>query len=260
MKPPAILISASVFFCASALCAKNDADAEIGIGEYETIIARQMFGPLPPTFDSTKPPGQGIMDSRGGKADGPQLTKEQAQIRKNVHFSVINLTPSGKTAVGFTDNSDPKEPKHYYLKVGESSSDGWTVKDADAATSTMTIVKDGVEVSLVLGQKSGGGAAAALPQQTLKNHGGETSLAVTMKSRRAWRERKKNEEVNRMREELAAQKRENEEQEALRKQEREEQRQQLNAIRDALTKMRAEREKNEAAAEGSNGNENNDNQ
>lgn len=264
MKLSAILISVSVFSRAGVMLAENDAGTETDIGEYSTIVDRQMFGPLPPTFDSTKPPGQGIMDSRGAKANEPQLTKEQAQIRKSVHFSVINLTPSGKTAVGFTDNSNPKEPKHHYLKVGETSSDGWTVKDADAATSTMTIVKDGIEVALVLGQNSGGGASApagaspAALQQTARRSGGGQLPSASFKSRRAWRERKKNEEVNLMREQLAAQKRENEQKEALRKQEREEQRQQLNAIRDALAKMRDEKEKKDASEDGTSGNENND--
>ena len=40
------------------------------------------------------------------------------------------MTPDGATVVGFTDNSDPKVPRHYYLKVGESR-DNWTVKEAD---------------------------------------------------------------------------------------------------------------------------------
>lgn len=117
---------------------------------YQPIIDRQMFGQPPPNFDPTK------MASEVTKQSEKELTKEQEQIKSAVHFSIINVTPSGKTAVGFTDNSDPKTPVHYYLKVGESSG-GWTLKEADALKAWMKIERNGVEVELTLGQNSGKG-------------------------------------------------------------------------------------------------------
>lgn len=154
MNKRAVLISVLAL---SSAYAEESAVAETDVGEYGTIIDRQMFGPLPEAFDPAKPPGQGLAGI-GGK-DEAQLSKEKEEILKNVHFSVINLTPSGESVVGFTDNANQKEPRHYYMKVGEIR-DGWTVKAADAAKETMTLVKDGVEVTMKLGDKSG---KAAVP-------------------------------------------------------------------------------------------------
>jgi hypothetical protein len=123
-------------------------DGERSFDRYQSIIDRQMFGRPPAGFDPTKPPSE-----VSKKKKGEELTKEQEQIRSAVHFSVINVTPEGDTAVGFTDKSDSKSPRHYYLKVGEVR-DGWTVVDADAAKAWMKIVKDGVEIELKLGGDS----------------------------------------------------------------------------------------------------------
>lgn len=121
---------------------------------YQTIVDRQMFGPLPSNFDPTKMPNE----VSGSKSVEKELTKEQEQIKSAIHFSMVNVTPDGSTAVGFTDNSDPKVPVHYYLKVGEERG-GWVVKEADAVAATMTIAKGDIEVSLELGANSakGGG-------------------------------------------------------------------------------------------------------
>ena len=97
---------------------------------YQSIVDRQMFGPLPVGFDPTKSPTE---VSKSGGAAEKELTKEQEKVKSAVKFTVINVTPDGETAIGFTDNSDPKAPKHYYLKVGESRG-GWEVKEADAKT------------------------------------------------------------------------------------------------------------------------------
>lgn len=145
-------ISISVLAALSSAYADEGAVAEADVGEYRTIIDRQMFGPLPDAFDPQKPPGQGVAETRG--KDEVQLSKEQEQIQKSVHFSVINRTPAGECFVGFTDNSNQREPRHYYMKIGESR-DGWLVKAADASTETMTLSKDGIEVTMKLGDKSG---------------------------------------------------------------------------------------------------------
>ena len=108
---------------------------------YQSIVDRQMFGEPPPGFDPTRPPGE-VSKSEAEEAS-EQLTKEQEQIKSSIHFSVINVTPGGETAVGFTDNGDAKNPVHYYLKVGETRN-GWLVKEADPVKATMTIAKGDV--------------------------------------------------------------------------------------------------------------------
>lgn len=141
---------------------------------YQSIVDRQMFGPLPPGFDPTKSPAE---VQKSTSASDKELTKEQEKVKSSIRFSVINVTPEGDTAIGFTDNSDPKAPVHYYLKVGESSN-GWEVKEADPTAATMTIAKDGVEVSLSLGGDSAQNAAA-----TQKAGGATAAPAVANPSR-----------------------------------------------------------------------------
>lgn len=221
---------------------------------YQPIIDRQMFGQPPPGFDPTK------MASEVSKQSEKELTKEQEQIRSSVHFSIINVTPSGKTAVGFTDNSDPKTPVHYYLKVGESSG-GWTLKEADALKAWMKIEKNGVEVELTLGQNSGKGGgttskvASSTPQAVpykaaapsvggnlrtprnglLARKANDGSTLQSFAQRKAEREAKRLEEEKRREEEKA-------QQEA----EREEMRQSLADMKEQLAEQRRLRE--EAAA------------
>ena len=120
------------------------------IERYQSIIDRQMFGPLPPGFDPTKSPNE---VQKTSTKEEKQLTQEQEKLQSSIHFSVINVTPEGATAVGFTDNSDPKAPVHYYLKVGEKRN-GWEVKEADPNKASMTIAKGDIEVSLALGGNS----------------------------------------------------------------------------------------------------------
>ena len=131
---------------------------------YQTIVDRLMFGPLPADFDPTKLPSEVARTSASaaGKA-AQQLTKEQEKLKSAIRFSVINVTPQGDVAVGFTDSSEAKNPKHYYLKKGEER-DGWLVKEADPETATMTIAKGEIEVTLSIGQDSAkGGSAKAGP-------------------------------------------------------------------------------------------------
>ena len=119
---------------------------------YQSVVDRQMFGPLPPGFDPTARPS----DVKSSAAAGRELSQEQEKLKSAIRFSAIDVRPSGEVAVGFSDNSDPKSPRFYFLKVGESR-DGWTVREADAETATMTVVKGDVEVSLTLGGDSGKG-------------------------------------------------------------------------------------------------------
>lgn len=197
---------------------------------YQSIVDRQMFGALPAGFDPTKLP------SEVTKSSQRELTKEQEQLKSAIRFSVINMTPDGQVAVGFTDSSDGKNPRHYYLKVGESRG-GWLVKEADPETATMTIAKGEIEVTLTIGGDSAkdaaatakAGAARANDGISLLNAPGARSplLGGTLRSRR--------------RAKLAAEQaqeearlRQREEERQAREAEREEQKRQLQEMRDDL--------------------------
>ena len=219
------------------------------ISRYQTIIDRQMFGPLPPGFDPTKSPND--VQKSSGKEE-KQLTQEQEKLQSSIHFSVINVTPEGTTAVGFTDNSDPKAPVHYYLKVGERRN-GWEVKEADPAAATMTIAKGDIEVSLTLGgnsAKDGGtsraGGAAATPANGGMRRPGSLSGGIlgggSLRSRRLLRQQEEQAAAAKQREEQAAKDAERQAQAEADKQQREaeraEQRQQLLAIQEELKRVR----------------------
>ena len=206
---------------------------------YATIVDRQMFGPLPAGFDPAKLP------SEVTKTSQKELTKEQEQLKSAVRFSVINMTPDGQVAVGFTDSSDAKSPRHYYLKVGESRG-GWLVKEADPETATMTIAKDEIEVTLTIGGDSAKDAAATAKAGAAKAEaapaannapGGRSRLLGTLGGRR----RAKDADAKAQAEEL---RRQHEEDLKAREAYREEMRSQLNDLRDLFA---ARREREEAA-------------
>ena len=124
-----------------------------GFTPYQTILERMPFGPLPPNFNPDAPPGSA---SAAGGADGGAgeavQTEEEQQIVASVRVSVLNKTPAGAVAVGFTDSS-VQPPKHYYLKI-------WEVKDADPAEQMVVLVKNGVEATLKVGEGAPDGKGA----------------------------------------------------------------------------------------------------
>lgn len=227
---------------------------------YQSIIDRQMFGPLPPGFDPTKSPNEVQKSSVSEK----ELTQEQEKIQSAIHFSVINVTPDGATVVGFTDNSDPKVPRHYYLKVGESR-DNWTVKEADPQKATMTIAKGDIEVTLSLGGNSAKGGATTRAGDgaqlgiNARRAGSAGLLGNTLSQRRRRRqmeaaaEQAKVEEAAREKEAERQALAEQEKQQ--REAERAEQRQQLMAMQEELKRMR-ESQKASAESAGTEGNGN----
>lgn len=249
--------------CALALLAgvvalAMPADAERQpFDRYQSIVDRQMFGPLPPNFDPTKSPAE--VSKGSGAAAEKELTKEQEKVKSAIRFSVINVTPNGETAIGFTDNSDPKAPKHYYLKEGESR-DGWEVKEANAKEATMTIAKDGVEVSLKLGGDSSKEGAATQAAQPAGAPGSRRSpmLGTLGSRRRARQEREAADQREAAKREAEAKAREEErarreeEDKAQRAAEREEQRRQLMQIQEELRKAREARQaaESESKSEG----------
>lgn len=177
---------------------------------YQSIVDRQMFGQPPAGFDPTKMPSE-VTKS---KSDA-ELTKEQEQVKKAIRFSVINVTPSGETVVGFSDNGDPKNALHYYLKVGESQN-GWTVKAADPEEATMTIEKEGIEVTLKLGGDSSTDAGAVVNRAAENAANQATSLRARRRQEDAQRKEREDRrdqmqtellnEMQRLREEREAEK------------------------------------------------------
>ena len=220
---------------------------------YQSIIDRQMFGLPPPGFDPNKLPSEVQKSSASEK----ELTKEQEQLKSAVHFSVINVTSDGETQVGFTDNSDPKAPKNYFLKVGESR-DGWTVKEADAEKATMVIEKGEIEVSLALGGNSANNAAAtaragagtpvASPHRDAV---GGLFSGNSLRARRLQRKQEAAAAAEKQKEEAAAR-------EAQREAEWAEQRQQLLAIQEELKRDREAKVAAKAAKANEDGNAQNE--
>ena len=249
-----IVLIAIALFLSAAYAEKQPID------RYQSIIDRQMFGPLPPGFDPTKSPNE---VQKSSAKEEKQLTQEQERLQSSIHFSVINVTPEGATAVGFTDNSDPKAPVHYYLKVGEKRN-GWEVKEADANKASMTIAKGDIEVSLSLGgnsakdggtSRAGGAAPAATAHGVTRRPGmlGGGLLGGTIRARRLQRQQEEQAAAAKQREEQAAKDAERQAQAEADKQQREveraEQRQQLLAIQEELKRVREAK----AAAESAKG-------
>ncbi len=254
------LLAVAVFAAAAARAERQP------YSRYQSIVDRQMFGPLPANFDPTKSPAE--VSGRSGSAAEKELTKEQEKMKSAIRFTVINVTPEGDTAIGFSDNSDQKSPKHYYLKVGETK-DGWVVKEADAKAATMTVEKDGVEVSLTLGGDSSKGGssggrddAVAQPRRsTLLN-----TLGGRRRMRREMEEEEARESAKRAAERAAEEKareeeraRREEEEKAQRAAEREESRRQLLQIQEELRKQREERQKQESEQKPASDEESSDN-
>ncbi len=258
-----------------------DTAADARFARYQTILERLPFGPLPPNFDPDAPATRG---GAGGGAAGGALdpaaaealrSKEEQQIIASVRVSALNVTPSGKIAVGFTDSS--RQPAgNYYLRVGESR-DGWTVKDADAHEMKVTLEKDGIEATLALGEGSGdgkGGAKRGAPPPNARSHsaasapahllggarppvapGGNAITALRAKRKQQDAEEQQRKAIAAANAEAERQekaKREAEaaareaEREAERAAEREQQREQLKAIQEELRRSREEREQRAA--------------
>ena len=123
---------------------------------YQSILDRMPFGDPPPGFAWDQNPN----DVQKGSDTAKELTVEQENLQKSVSFSVMDVMEDGTVRVGFSDLSDAKTPRHYFMTVGEER-DGWLVREADPAKREMTVVKDQVEVTLTLGASSTGGAPNA---------------------------------------------------------------------------------------------------
>ena len=117
---------------------------------YQPIVDRNPFG-LPPADPMANPKNVNQRGASGRPGEPSQLTPEQEKLRKQVRFSVLNRDPDGSIMVGFSDLSDSKMPRHYYLAEGETR-DGWMVVSAEVDTKKLTLLKDGIELELTLGE------------------------------------------------------------------------------------------------------------
>ena len=236
---------------------------------YQSIIDRHPFGMPPPGFDPTVDPSQAVV--RGGP-DEAERTAEQAQLAAAIRLSAIIVSPDGTATVGFSDVSDPKAPKNYCLKKGETQN-SWTVKEIDPVKETMTVEREGIEVTLKCGESSGGKDAkgkGARPGGLLPMAGGLRPLGgrspllggrpsplappagggalATLRERRALREQQRQALLDQAEKDRVAQERRAAEEKAAREAEREEQRRALDAIREELKRSRDERERQQREA------------
>jgi len=250
----AAVVARRVVFAAAVAAAAAAFAERLPLERYNSIIERQMFGPLPPNFDPTKSPAE--ISKGSGDATDKELAKEQEKVKSAIRFTVINVTPEGETAVGFTDNTDPKKPVLHYLKVGESEG-GWEVRAADAKSATMTVVKDDVEVTLSLGDDSAKGAGKTESAKLQPANGGGPQrsglLGASLGARRRARLAKEEEERRAREAELAKREEEREQREAerakrdeedkaRREAEREETRKNMERLMEELRKSREERQ------------------
>ena len=110
-------------------------------GHYQPILDRMPFGALPANFNAADP---AVAQTEA------QAKAEQQALAKKVNMSAVNVTPDGATAIGFTDLS-VNPPVNYYVRVGDSAG-GWTVLSADYDEELASIEKEGVAITLKLGQ------------------------------------------------------------------------------------------------------------
>ncbi len=111
-------------------------------GHYEPILDRMPFGTPPANFDAQADPD--------AAKNAAQVQAEQQKLAKQINMSAVTITPGGQTAIGFSDLS-AKPPANYFLLVG-AEADGWKVLSADYDDEVATLEKDGVTITLKLGQ------------------------------------------------------------------------------------------------------------
>ena len=241
--------------------ANNDDDAAPKAGAapvsfesspYQTILNRMPFGTPPPNFNPDALPGTAAADAAAAGTEEAQISEDEQQIVSSVRVSILNVTPSGAVAVGFTDSS-VQPSVNYYMKVGEKR-DVWEVKEADPAEQTVVLVKNGIEATLKVGEgvaegdKKARGGRSMLASRSLVRSGGQNgnSSPVSAMERLRARRMKSAEDLKAeedRREAAAAEARKNAAQAAA---EREQQREALMQIQEELRRQREEREQRAA--------------
>lgn len=255
----------------AAVCASGVLAAGRPFALYQSIIDRQPFGEGPD--DPSVPPENAPRDVRGadGAKTGEELTVEQQQLERAVALYAINISPDGTVMAGFSDTSDPKAPRHYYIAKGQEKG-GWILKDADPVEKKVVLSKDGIEIERALGAapagggKNASGALAARRGFGLRNRPSASGAAAEtpqsaersggMRSHRALK-RERDEAERRARQEmLDAQRKRQEEEDVRREEERaqreaenEATRQNLQNMAEELRRMREENRRQKEAAE-----------
>ena len=254
---------------------------------YQTIIDRKPFGPEPVNFDPEAEPGSASAAAAGAAENGEmtpeQRTAEEQQLAASVRVSILNVTPSGAVAVGFTDVS-AKPEEIYYLTVGRSQN-GWTVKSADPATEAVTLEHEGIEVTVKLGENAGGkgdkgGRGGGMKRMGMRQDGGFAGRGMGMqpgggdgmrplgglarlRQQRMELEEREREEAARKREADAVAKAEREEREAREAEEKAREAQERAQTREALLQMsellKKQREEGDAAKREKEGEQGEDN-
>ena len=114
---------------------------------YTVILEKMPFG---------TPPDLTALNAAATSIDDAKMKVEQQKLAETFSWTAINITPDGRTAIGFTDLS-AKPPANYYMTVGESANN-WKVVEADYTAETATIEKgddtNSVRISLKFGNKT----------------------------------------------------------------------------------------------------------
>ena len=183
---------------------------------YQPILDRMPFGAMPAVAPPVSP------EQAAAAVTEAEAAAEQQALAKQVTVSAVNITPKGHTTVGFTDRS-VNPPSNYYLRVGESA-DGWTVKDADFDDEIATLEKDGVAITLKLGEglaRHPPGLLSASRRQLLTANASEPSFADRLRERTVQKTQAQKETEARMREQFERLARETAAREIQRRQEEE---------------------------------------
>ena len=194
---------------------------QLPFARYQSIIDRKPFGELAKISSA---------ESRAVEAAEAEQQKQEQDLAKKIDMVAVNITPRGQIAVGFIDKTE-KPPRNYYVRLGETAG-GYTVVDADFENEIATIEKDGVTISLKLGQGLVQGknpadeqstahasstatirpAARPVPvfrprlarstQQAATNSPLRASYLQRLRAKREERNREKTEEISQLREEI----------------------------------------------------------
>jgi len=135
-----LLLSANCLF---AVVPKFKAPEVPDFSRYQGILKRMPFGAPPPA-------GGEAQTSAADARTAAQELKEQQMLARKINMSCVNITPSGRAAVGFTDLST-KPPVNYYILVGDEAG-GWTLKSADYDEEWAELERDGTTIYVKLGQ------------------------------------------------------------------------------------------------------------
>lgn len=156
--------------------------AEEGLADlpekYKAVVDRFPFGQPPEGFDPLTGTSQPAEGADGAEALVPEipLTQQQEALKHAVYASVLIINPVTRDPwLGFSDMTDPKSPRNYYLPV-EGTQDDWTVKSVDIEKKSAVVAKGDVEIELVVGaqpEKGKGDPKAMAPGG--RRHGASTA-------------------------------------------------------------------------------------